>query len=408
MVLHFGDYTLDRQRFELRCGQRPVHVEPQVFDVLSYLIEHRDRVVPKEELLDEVWGDRFVSESTLTTRVKAARRAIGDDGESQRWIRTVRHRGYQFVGEVHAVPDGAAAAAPLTTLPTDSAVRDATATAPVTDEVSFCRGADGVRIAYATSGSGPPLVKAANWMTHLGRDSGSLVWRHWIASLSEGHRLVRYDERGCGLSEWDVPSFGFDDWVLDLEEVVDAAGVDTFPLLGISQGAAVAIAYAVRHPERVERLILVSGYLAGRGARATTAQDRAAAALDIELARVGWGRSDPAFRRVFAMQFFPDGPPQVWDAFDDLQRQTTTADNAVRFLQEFGTVDVRELAGHVDCPTLVLHSREDHRVPFSCAQLAHELIPASRLVPLPSRNHLLSEGEPAWPVLLDEVRAFLG
>ncbi len=407
-MLHFGDYTLDRERFELRRGETPVHVEPQVFDVLSYLIEHGDRVVPKEELLDEVWGDRFVSDSTVTTRIKAARRAIGDDGESQRWIRTVRHRGYQFVGEWHSDPDGSADPEPPASGSPDSATSEATSGVLGADEVAFCRGADGVRIAYATSGSGPPLVKAANWMTHLGRDSASVVWRHWIRSLSDGHRLVRYDERGCGLSEWDVPSFGFDDWVLDLEEVVDAAGVDTFPLLGISQGAAVAIAYAVRHPERVERLILVSGYLAGRGARATTAQDRAAAALDIELARVGWGRSDPAFRRVFAMQFFPDGPPQVWDAFDDLQRQTTTADNAVRFLQEFGTVDVRDLAGQVDCPTLVLHSREDHRVPFSCAQLVHDLIPGSRLVPLPSRNHLLSEGEPAWPVLLDEMRAFLG
>lgn len=391
MSWSFGEFSLDPGRYRLRRAGLDVHVEPQVFDVLCYLVEHRGRVVPKEELLDNVWGNRFVSESTLTTRIKAARRALGDDGGQQRWIQTIRSRGYEFVGEVE--PERPTAHRPLG--PVESAT-------PM-----FCRGEDGVRIAYAVSGSGPPLVKAANWMTHLGHDADSPVWRHWLAALSAGHTLVRYDERGCGLSELDVASFCFGDWVADLEAVVDAAGLDRFPLLGISQGAAVATAYAVRHPERVERLVLVGGYATGRGVRARTEPEQAAAALDIELARVGWGRSDSAFRRVFAVQFFPDGPAEVWDAFDELQQRTTTPANAVAFLHAFSTVDVRELAPQVRCPTLLLHSRDDHRVPYWCSQELQALIPGSRLVPVPSRNHLLTGNEPGWLVAIDELRAFL-
>lgn len=188
---------------------------------------------------------------------------------------------------------------------------------------------------------------------------------------------------------------------------MDAVAATCFPLLGISQGAAVAIAYAVRHPERVERLVLVSGYAAGRGVRARTDAERAAAAIDVELARVGWGRVDGSFRRVFASQFFPDGPAEVWDAFDDLQLRTTSPANAGRFLAAFGAVDVRALAPLVACLTLILHSRDDLRVPLACAEELHDLVSGSQLVALPSRNHLLTASEPAWPALLDELRAFL-
>lgn len=383
-MLSFGEFEIDVTSMQLRRDGHPVHLEPQVFDVLAHLVRHRDRLVPKEELLDVVWGSRFVSESTLTSRIKAARSALGDDGETQRWIRTVRGRGYQFVGEQQ----------PLSPTSEDSAPR-------------FVRGDDGVRIAYAVTGAGPPLIKAANWMTHLGYDRASPLWRHWLDALSRQHSLVRYDERGCGLSEWTVGSFTFQDWVRDLEIVAEAARVDCSPVLGISQGAAVAIAYAVRHPQRVSHLVLVGGYAAGRGRRAVSEADRAAAALDIELARVGWGQADPAFRRVFAAHFLPEGPPELWEAFDELQRRTTSADNAVRFLTEFAEVDVRDLAREVRCPTLVIHSRDDHRVPFSCAEELHTLIPGSRLVGVPSSNHLVLADEPGWPMVVDEIAAFL-
>ena len=198
--------------------------------------------------------------------------------------------------------------------------------------IRFCRTDSGVRLAYATSGHGPPLVRAANWMTHLDYDWDNPVWRHWLLGLSDGHRLVRYDERGCGLSDWIVGDFDFDDWVDDLEAIVDELELDTFPLLGVSQGGAVAIAYAHRHPERVSRLVLVGAYAQGRLARAATDEQRAEAAVHVELARVGWGSDDPAFRQVFTSHFLPDGTREQWDAFNELQRRTTSPENAARFM----------------------------------------------------------------------------
>ena len=197
------------------------------------------------------------------------------------------------------------------------------------------------------------LVKAANWLTHLDHDRETFVWRHWLEGLADHRTLVRYDERGCGMSDWDVESFDFDDWVDDLELVVDAAGLDAFPLLGVSQGAAVAVAFAARHPERVTRLILCGAYGRGRLLRATTEEERREAALDLEVARVGWGRDDPSFRQMFTSQFLPDGTREQWQEFNELQRRTTSAPNAVRFLETFAEIDVTDLAPKVDCPTLV-------------------------------------------------------
>jgi pimeloyl-ACP methyl ester carboxylesterase/DNA-binding winged helix-turn-helix (wHTH) protein len=402
-IYEFEDCLVDPGRFELRRGGAVEHVEPQVFDVLVHLIRHRERVVTKTELLDTVWGDRFVSESALASRLKSARRAVGDDGAAQRIIRTVFGRGYQFVAPVEErVPAGAvvsagASAAPEAPLEPSPQLQQA---------IRFCTAPDGARIAFATMGSGPVLVKAANWLTHLDHDHETFVWRHWLSGLARERTLLRYDERGCGMSDWDVDRFDFDDWVNDLELVVDAAGLDRFPLLGVSQGAAVAVAFAARHPERVTRLILCGAYGKGRALRAGTEEERREAALDLEVARVGWGRDDPSFRQVFTSMFLPDGTREQWEEFNELQRQTTSAQNAVRFLETFAEIDVTDLAPKVECPTLVLHSREDRRVPLAAARDLASLIPDSRFVPLPSRNHILMD-EPAWPMFLDQIDAFL-
>jgi DNA-binding winged helix-turn-helix (wHTH) protein/pimeloyl-ACP methyl ester carboxylesterase len=399
----FGEFELHPARFQLLRGGCPVHVERQVFDVLRYLLERHDRVVSRTELLDGVWGDRFVSDATVASRIKAARRAIGDDGSTQRWIATVHGVGYRFVGQVLPVPDSdrdrppGAGPRSLPGLPGS----------PRAQQIRYCRAGGGARIAYALSGFGPPLVKAANWLTHLDLEWESPIWAHWIDALSARHRLVRYDERGCGLSDWDVTDFDLDTWVEDLEAVVDSVGLARFPLLGLSQGAAVAIAFAVRHPERVSHLVLVGGYARGRLARATTDDEREEAALDLQIGRVAWRRDDPAFRLVFAAQFLPDESREVWNAFNDLQRSTTSTANVTRFLDTFATIDVSELATHVVCPTLVVHSRGDRRVP---RRQAHELtaqIPDSRLRLLDSRNHILTAHEPAWPEFLAELDAFL-
>ncbi len=395
-VWRFDDYTLDTGRYELRRGDDVIRVEPQVFDVLTQLVSHHERFVSKEELFDSVWGGRFVGEAALTSRIKAARRALGDDGGAQRYIRTVRGRGYQFVGTL--LVDEAAQRVIPNPAPEPEVPRQ---------HIAFCRAADGIRLAYAVAGDGLPLVRAANWMTHLGYDVESPVWRHWVRDMSLHHKFIRYDERGCGLSDWDAEDFTFDDWVADLESVVEALDLERFPLLGVSQGGAVAVAYAARHPEKVTRLVLCGAYARGRAVRAMSDDEKRAAALDLDLARVGWGRDDPAFRQVFAAQFLPDGSRADWAAFDQLQRRTTSPENAVRFLEEFARIDVRDQAGQVGCPTLILHSRDDHRVPMRYGEELAALIPDSRLVALASNNHLLTATEPAWRVFCSEVESFL-
>jgi len=393
----FAEIEVDTERYEVRRAGEPVAVEPQVFDLLVYLIRHRQRVVTKAELLDNLWGDRFVSESALTSRIRALRRAVGDDGRSQHVVRTVHGRGYRFVAELagtHAAPHAAPDAPPASA---------------ATQQISFCRADDGVRLAYAVTGDGPPLVKAANWLSHLEYDWENPTWRHWWIALSRSHRLIRYDARGCGLSDWNVDpgTYALDSWVDDLATVVDSAGVDRFDLLGISQGGAVALTYAAAHPERVRHLVLYGTYLRARLARASTDDEVVEAQLQAQLARVGWGRDDPTFRRVFAMQFMPDGTLEQWEEFAELQRRTTSPENAARLLESYATIDVTAVAPRVTVPTLVLHARGDRRVPVEQGRLLAAAIPGARFVTLDSQNHILLADEPAWTRFLDEVGSFL-
>jgi pimeloyl-ACP methyl ester carboxylesterase/tetratricopeptide (TPR) repeat protein len=280
--------------------------------------------------------------------------------------------------------------------------------APFAQQIRFCTSCDGVRIAYATVGGGPPLVKAANWLSHLEFDSHSPVWRHWIRELSRNHTLVRYDERGCGLSDWAVEEFSLDAWVRDLEAVVDAQELERFPLLGISQGGPIAIAYAARHPERVSQLILYGSYARGFSHRNLPDREREEGEMMLRMIRVGWGRDHAVFRQVFTSLFLPDGTPEQAHWFNELERVSATPENAARVLDACYSLDVRALAPGLDTPTLVLHGNGDLRVPFEEGRLLAALIPGARFVPLDSRNHILLESEPAWPRFLREVREFLG
>jgi class 3 adenylate cyclase len=274
--------------------------------------------------------------------------------------------------------------------------------------IHFCTASDGVRIAYATVGEGPPLVKAANWLNHLEFDWRSPVWLHWLKELSRHHMLVRYDERGCGLSDWQVEDFSFQAWVCDLETVVDSLGLEHFPLLGISQGCAVAVAYAVRHPERVERLVLYGGYARGWAKRRLSPEMREEYQAVLTLMRQGWARDNPAYRQIFTTGFIPGATAEQMRWFNDLERISASPDNAVRFMTEFGNIDVDDLLPLVRVPTLVVHARGDLRCPFDEGRRMAASIPGARFVPLEGENHLLLPDEPAWPVFLREVRGFLG
>jgi pimeloyl-ACP methyl ester carboxylesterase/DNA-binding CsgD family transcriptional regulator len=274
--------------------------------------------------------------------------------------------------------------------------------------IRFCTARDGARIAYAMAGTGPPLVKAANWLSHLEFDWSSPVWRHWLTELSRDHTLIRYDERGNGLSDRDLDDLSFEAWVNDLESVVDARGLDRFPLLGISQGGAVAVAYAVRHPERVSHLILCGAFVRGWRRRGATPQQMEEGESLIQLMRIGWGSNNPAFRQLFASLMMPDATPEQARWFTDLQHASTSPEIAVRLRTTSYDIDVSHLAPKVTAPTLVLHSRRDAAVPVAEGKLIANLIPGAKLVVLESRNHVLIENEPAWPQFLSEVRAFLG
>lgn len=406
MIYAFEEYELDTQLYELRHRGEARALERQVFDVLAYLVEHRDRVVTKEELFDHVWGDRFISEAALSSRLMAARRAIGDSGKEQRLIRTVHGRGFRFVGPV-SVKGSDSQKAPVEPAGRLPALEE-TRLARQEQHIRFCTAPDGVRIAYATVGDGPPLVKAANWLSHLEFDWRSPVWRHWLEELSRDHMLVRYDERGCGLSDWNVEDFSWEAWVRDLETVVDALGLERFPLLGISQGGSVAIAYTVRHPERVSHLILYGTYARARSLRGPTAEQVEERKALLTLTRHGWGRDDPAYRQIFTLGFIPGATSEQMHWFNDLQRQSTSGENAVRFMTTFDQIDVVDLLPRVKTPTLVLHARDEARVPFEEGRLLAAGIQGARFVPLEGRNHILLEQEPAWEIFLREVRTFLG
>ena len=275
-------------------------------------------------------------------------------------------------------------------------------------KIRFCVAHDGVRIAYATSGSGPVLVKVGNWLSHLEFDLQSPVWGHLVKTLSQDYTVLRYDQRGTGLSDWDVEDISFDIWVRDLETVVDAVGVERFALLGISQGVSVGIAYAIRHPERVTHLILHGGYARGRNKRGADAAQLELADTMVKLAELGWGQDDASFRQVFTSQFIPKGTPEQHRWFNELERVSTSPRNAARLMREFNEVDVTALLAQVSCPTLVLHATGDLRVPFAEGRLIAGGIAHARFVPLDSDNHLMVEQEPTWPRWIDEVREFLG
>lgn len=272
--------------------------------------------------------------------------------------------------------------------------------------IGYCRAKDGVRIAYATVGSGPPLVKAANWLNHLELDWEGPIWARTFETLASEYALVRYDERGNGLSDWDVDEISFEAFVSDLETVVEALGLARFPLIGLSQGCAVSIEYAARHPERVSALVLISGYAAGWRIAASP-EDVALRESVRELTRLGWGQSNPAYRHIFSQTFMPDGTQQELDWFDELQRQTTSPGNAVRFQDAFGDIDVRHRLGQLKVPTLVAHARNDQRIPISQGRELAANIPGARFLPLESRSHIILSHEPAWRPHMDEIMRFL-
>ena len=277
-----------------------------------------------------------------------------------------------------------------------------------TQRIRYLRTTDGLDLAWAEAGAGPALLKASNWLTHLEYDWESPVWRHWIRFFSDHFRFLRYDERGCGMTDRDVGDLSFERWVEDLEAVVAAAGLDEpFALLGMSQGAAVCVAYAAKHPERVSHLLLYGGYARGWSHRDDFGGEREYEAI-IELVRRGWGRDNPAFRQVFTSRFIPGGSNEQLEWFNELCRKTASPETAARLLETRARIDVSDLVGKVRAPTLVLHARDDAVTPIAEGRFLASGIAGAQFVELDSANHVLLEHEPAWARFGQAVLEFLG
>ena len=393
MTYRFGDFSLDPQRFELNENGVAVALEPQVFNLILLLLENRERVVTKDEMIDRIWDGRIVSEATLSSRVSAARRAVGDSGAAQSVIKTIPRRGFRFVAAVK----------------TDSAIAPETQpdNAARAQDIRFCTTADGIDLPYARSGNGPTLVKIANWLNHLEQDWASPMWAPLFRELANMRTLLRYDSRGIGLSDWDVPDITYGSFLTDFETVINAAETEPFALLGISQGAAIAIEYAARHPERVTHLVLWGGFARGRRQRGNP-ENLAESEAFITLMRQGWGQENSPFRDMFASLYLPDATDEQIGWWSQMQRIATSAQNAVNMRAAIDDIDVSDRLTEIMVPTLIMHSAGDLVAPISEARYMAARIPGAQFVMLDSRNHMVMSQEPAWQRAIDELRAFLG
>ncbi|HXH66494.1 MAG TPA: alpha/beta fold hydrolase [Candidatus Limnocylindrales bacterium] len=397
-IYQFGSFLLDvPERRLLRDGVE-IPLAHKVFFTLRLLLENAGRLLTREQLLERVWPDVTVEEGNLNHVISILRKTLGEQAGGEAYIETLPRLGYRFVAPVSELD--AAPGRQTTGGVTGPRARQ---------EIRFCITSDQVSIAYAKAGAGYPLVKAANWLNHLDFEWDSPVWRHWLCELGKHHTFIRYDERGNGLSDWDIKDGSFEAWVHDLEAVVDAAGVERFALMGISQGGPVAVAYAVRHPERVSHLILFGAYSRGRNNREQPDDEVAARRALKTLMRFDWGRSNPAFSQLFTSRFLPENAtPEHQQWFNDLQRMSATGENAAWIMDECDNTDVRSLLSSVSVPTMVFHSERDQVVPIEEGRMLAAGIPNAKFVSLPSANHLLLEEEPAWRKFLAELGEFLG
>ncbi|QLC23966.1 alpha/beta fold hydrolase [Parasphingopyxis algicola] len=388
MIYRFAGFELDEARFELRRAGEPLAAEPQVLSLLILLVENRDRLISKDEVIEKVWDGRFVSDAAVTSRIKSARRLLGDDGRQQRYIRTVHGKGFRFVGEVEENEP----------VQTPSVADAPTAAVPGADRqqrIEFCSAADGTGLAYSCVGEGAPLIKTANWLHHLGCEWEIPIWRHMAGALAKHRRLIRFDGRGSGLSDWKVDDLSFDAFVDDIGVVAQAASASRFDLIGTAQGCAMAIAYCVRHPEKVQRLVLYNGYATGWRLRGAAEEIARREAL-LTLSRSGWGRENSAFRQMYTSLHFPDASAEQADWFTELQRVSVSPETVQRYEDMIADIDVRALLPEVRVPTLIFHSRDNKAVPFEAGRELGQAIPGASFVALDSPNHLLFENEPAW------------
>jgi len=395
-VYEFGPFRLEPGEHRLLCEGRTVSLTGKAFDTLRVLVERHGTLVPKRELMNAVWPETAVEENNLDRNISAVRKALGGQSNGHSFIETVPRVGYRFIAPVSK---SASRVAPV--------VSEGGTETSLRQEIRFCVTADKVRLAYATVGSGYPLVKVANCFNHLDFEWESPIWRHWVRDVASGYSILRYDGRGNGLSQWEVEDVSFESWIHDLETVVDAAGLSKFALFGHSQGGAIAIAYAARHPERVSHLVLCGAY--SRGAYHRDRPDAVEVRRALEtLVELNWGKTNPSFFQVVTNLYIPESTtPEDQQWFKDLQLTSVSTANLVKYMRACDDINVRPLLPSLSVPTLVFHCNRDRVAPPEEGRILAAEIPGARFVPLSSANHILMSAEPAWEIFRDELGSFL-
>ncbi|MBV2361301.1 alpha/beta hydrolase [Thalassococcus sp. CAU 1522] len=392
MKFRFADCELETDTRRLSRNGTVVPVEPQVFDLITLLAAHPDRVVSRDEIVEAVWQGRIVSESAISARIAAARKALGDDGKAQRVIRTVARRGLQMVAEVteHTSPAPAASTAPI----------------QAHQAIRFARAPDGASIAYALTGDGPPLFLAWHFPTNLERDWSDPDCRPFFDAVGDGRRLLRYDHRGCGQSDPSLPDIDLDRAADDLYAVADAAGFDTFDMLAMSGGAIFSVAFAARYPERLRKLVLMGGYVDGRSRRGAKRQDENTEAI-VALIRDGWTTPGSPLIGAWLSAYYPDASRQTVQNWTRNIQLASGVESLLVMRSMVNTVSIADLLPQVRTPTLVLHSRDDAVHPLSEGRKLAQGIPGAELVVIDSANHNPFPGMPGWDSFLSEFNAFL-
>jgi pimeloyl-ACP methyl ester carboxylesterase/DNA-binding winged helix-turn-helix (wHTH) protein len=399
VIYTFNQCALDTERYQLSLLDKPVSIEPLVFDLLVYLVENRDRVVTREELLHNLWQGKVVTDSALGARIKDARKAVQDSGSKQEVIKTFHGRGYQFIaGTKETTADLSAAE----TKGSSNVKIGLTQQSPV----RFCSSADGVSIAHAIVGEGYPLVAVGSWMSHLEEDWSNPMWGHYLRHLAQDFTLIRYDQRGNGMSDWDNLDISFERMVDDLKAVIDCYDYDKVALFGPSQAASVSIAYARQHPEKVSHLILYGAYARGRCKRGNPEGIEESKAL-VTLIRQSWGRDNPVVRQMMTSLFMPDASQEESTWFNEFQKTCGPGENLARFRELFDNIDVSELLSEINIPTLVIQCTGDSIAPLPEGKLIASRIPGAKLITLNSNNHMVFENELGFHRFIDAVHDFM-
>ncbi|GAB5446641.1 alpha/beta hydrolase [Gymnodinialimonas sp.] len=388
MIYRFADVELDVARHRLTRGGTPVHVEPQVFDLIAALARDAPNLLSYDAMIAEIWGGRIVSDATLSARISAARTALGDTGKAQAVIRTVPRRGIQM-----AVP---------VTQPQDTPAPEASQIPR--QVIRFATSQDGTSIAYAVSGEdGPLLVRGGHWISHLEHDWQNPVWQPLLARLNAGRRLIRFDPRGSGLSDRAPAAMGLEASVADLHAVLQATAQDPVDIIAVSQSAPVALAHAARYPETIRRIVLVNGFAQGSLARGDVAGTQAL----LSMIRAGWGVPGSPFVKAFATLFLPQGTAEEVAGLVEMQGLSASAEGAAILREAIGAFDVTDVLEQVTAPVLVLSSEGDAIHPSDQSRVLARHLPNAEFQSLPTANHVVAPSDPAFEIMLDAADAFL-